>query len=180
MSESVWSSRADELLLRTSSTEPTPGSGAAAAVAGAFGIALVLKALTITDDEGCAALRSRGEALVERVVAAADRDAEAFAAVIDARGSDGDVEAATVAAADVPLELAEALVAAIELAQASEPLVKRELVSDALAAGDLLRGAGSAALRAAALNVATLEEQGAAGAAGLRQRLGDLQAQLDR
>lgn len=175
----MWSSRADELLLQTSSTEPTPGSGAAAAVAGAFGIALALKALTITDGDGCASLRSRGEALVERVVAAADRDAEAFAALIAARGSDADLEAATVAAADVPLELAGALLEAIALAEEAEPLVKRELVSDALASGDLLRGAGRAALRAAALNVASLEEQGAADAARFRQRLDALRAQLD-
>ncbi|MCR8671156.1 cyclodeaminase/cyclohydrolase family protein, partial [Agrococcus sp. HG114] len=112
MSESLWSMRADAMLERVASSEPTPGSGAAAAVAGAFGIALVLKALAITDGDGCAPLRDRGAALVERVVASADRDAEAFAAVVDAQGGDdpaGDdarVEEATVAAAEVPLGLA--------------------------------------------------------------------------
>lgn len=177
MGESVWSGRADELLLRTASSEPTPGSGAAAAIAGALGIALVLKALTITDDDGCAAVRARGEALVERVVTAADADAEAFAEVIDADG-DADSELALAQAAAVPLDLAAALVDALVLAREAEPLVKPTLVSDVLGGADLVRGAATVALRAAELNVASLEQRDAAEATALRQRLDALEQQL--
>lgn len=177
MGESVWSGRADELLLRTASAEPTPGSGAAAAVAGALGIALVLKALTITHDDGCAAARARGEALVERVVAAADADVEAFAEVIDADGG-ADAERALARAAAVPLDLAAALVDALELAREAEPLVKPTLESDVLGGADLVRGAATVALRAAELNVASLEDRDAADAPALRQRLDALWQRL--
>lgn len=177
MGESVWTDRADELLLRTASAEPTPGSGVAAAVAGAFGIALVLKALTITDDDGCAAARARGEALVERVVAAADADDEAFAEVIDADG-DADAEQALARAAAEPLELAAALVDALALAREAASLVKPTLESDVLGGADLVRGAASVALRAAELNVASLEERDAADAPALRQRLDALGQRL--
>lgn len=177
MGESVWTDRADELLLRTASAEPTPGSGVAAAVAGAFGIALVLKALTITDDDGCAAVRARGEALVERVVAAADADDEAFAEVIDADGG-ADAEQALARAAAVPLDLAAALVDALALAREAEPIVKPTLESDVLGGADLVRGAATVALRAAELNVASLEERGAAEAPALRERLAELEQQL--
>ena len=180
MSESVWSLRADELLRRTASGEPTPGNGSVAAVTGAFGLGLLLMALEITDDDGCAALRDRGRALLGRVVAAADADVDAFGAVIDARGMPHDDEGereerdeavvdATAAAAERPLRLVTALVEALAFAAEVQPTVKPVLVSDVLGGADIMRGAASAAIRAADLNIETLEERGAP-AAELRAR----------
>lgn len=177
MSESLWSLPAEALLRRTASDEPAPGSGAAASVAGAFGLALVVKALVITDDDGCAAVRARAEALLERVVASADRDAEAFAALVEARGAEADdggsdtaTDAATARAAAVPLDLADALVEAIALAEAAAPLVKEALVSDARAGAELLRAAARTALLAASLNVDALESRDASGAGSCARR----------
>ncbi|MET4100395.1 formiminotetrahydrofolate cyclodeaminase [Agrococcus sp. UYP10] len=181
MSDSVWSLRADELLRRTASSEPTPGNGSIAAVAGAFGIALVLMALTITEDAP-ASLRERGEAILERVTPAADADVAAFGAVIDASGGGGDdaaLESATVAATERPLELLAALVDALALAAEAEPVVKHALVSDVLSGGDLIAGAARAAIRAADLNLATLERDGSDASAALRERRETLVSALD-
>ncbi|SFS17947.1 Formiminotetrahydrofolate cyclodeaminase [Agrococcus baldri] len=189
-SESVWSLRADELLRRTASPEPTPGNGSIAPVSGALGIGLVLMALAITD-EPPAALRERGDALLSSVVATADRDVAVFRAVLDARGmperdeaeraARGDaIERATLTAAEVPLDLATALRDALELAADAEPLVKPALVSDVRAGADIIAGAARAALRATELNLEVLERSGSAAARSLRARHDALVSALQR
>ncbi len=188
MSESLWSLPADELLRRAASSSATPGSGAVAAISGSLGLALVLMALEISDAD--AKLRRRGESLLPRLTAAADRDVAAFAAVIDARGmgKDGEeerverdraVERATVAATEGPLDLAGLLEEGLELSELAEPLVKAELVSDVRSGAELMRAAASVAVRAARLNLGALEREGAAPADALRERLERLEAALD-
>lgn len=189
VSESLWSLPADELLRRTASREPTPGNGSIAAVTGALGIGLVLMAARISD--GDAGLVERGEAILSRAVAAADRDVAAFGAVMDARGMPEDdaaarrarasaVEHATVAATEGPLDLAATLVDALALAAEAEPIVKPALVSDVLAGADLIGAAARAALRAADLNLEVLEGEESPAAAALRTRRDALAAALAR
>ncbi|MCR8670122.1 hypothetical protein, partial [Agrococcus sp. HG114] len=60
----------------------------------------------------------------------------------------------------------------------AEPLVKPALESDALAGADLARAAAATALRAAELNIASLEERAADDAPALRERLEALREQL--
>lgn len=190
MSESLWSLPAAELLRRTASREPTPGNGSIAAVTGALGIGLVLMAVRITDDASDG-LVERGETILSRAMAAADRDVAAFGSVMDARGMPEDdpaarearataVEHATVAATEGPLDLAATLVDALSLAAEAEPIVKPALVSDVLAGVDLIGAAARAALRAADLNLDVLEGDGSSGAAALRTRRDALAAALAR
>ncbi|WP_413320405.1 cyclodeaminase/cyclohydrolase family protein [Agrococcus sp. 1P02AA] len=188
-SESLWSLRVDELLRRTASGEPTPGNGSIAAVSGSFGIGLVLMGLAVTGDAP-ERLSARGAALLETTTAAADRDVAAFSALLEARGmpSKGEEErrAREAAVADTtrsaiegPLELAEALRHALELAADAEPHVRSELMSDVRSGADLIAGAARAALRAAALNVESLDALGrTADAAALRGRVDALRAAL--
>lgn len=175
----MWSRSVDALLRGAGSTDPTPGSGSAAAVAGALGISLVRKAVTISGDAD--ALVDRADALLERASRAADADVVAFGALIEARGMpeddeaeraerDAALESALVAATEAPLALLEVLVDALGLATDAEPLAKDELVSDVLAGADLMRGAARAVLRAVDLDLDALERTGAPAADRLRAR----------
>lgn len=190
MDESLWSLPADELLRRTASSEPTPGNGSIAAVAGSLGLGLVLMALRITGGDA-AGLVERGERILARAVAAADRDVSAFGAVMEARGRSEDDEAerdgrasaialATVAATEAPLTLAAALVEGLALASEARPLVKPALVSDVHAGADLMCGAARASLRAADLNLEVLADDGSPEAAPLRARRDALARSLAR
>lgn len=173
----MWSRTVDGLLRGAGSTDPTPGSGSAAAVAGGLGVSLVRKALSITG--GADALVERADALLERASAAADADVVAFGALIDARGMPEDdeaqraardvaVESALVAATEAPLGLLDVLVDALRLTGEAEPLAKDELVSDVLAGADLARGAARAVIRAVDLDLDALEGKGAPAADRLR------------
>ncbi|WAC66079.1 cyclodeaminase/cyclohydrolase family protein [Agrococcus sp. SL85] len=190
MSESLWTAPADELLRRTASAAPTPGGGSVAAISGAFGVGLVLMAIAVTDDAALDAHRARGEAILERVVPAADADVVDFRAVMAAyglpRGDEAEraartaaIQAASVDATGTPLALVEALVDALRLAAEVEPLVKRSIVSDVHAGADLVAGAARAAVRTADINLVALERGDAPAAAGLRARRDALVAALE-
>jgi formiminotetrahydrofolate cyclodeaminase len=184
----LWASTTEQLLHRTSSADPTPGGGAIAALTAAFGLGLVQMAITIsagdapTDDvTQLSAAHSRARELQAVVVEAADRDVAEFDALMaayrmpreddDARSARSRaIDEATVTATHGPLSLAEAAIAATELADQIEPLVKSTIVSDVQAGRDLLRGAVLAALRTADINLVGLEERGHPEAVGLRQR----------
>jgi methenyltetrahydrofolate cyclohydrolase len=188
VTRSLWASTAEQLLHRTSSADPTPGGGAIAAVTAAFGIGLVQMAITISAGDAptdqvtqLGAAQSRARELQAAVVEAADRDVAEFDALMAAyrmpRTDDDErsarsraIDKATVTATQGPLSLAEAAIAAMELADRVEPLVKSTIVSDVQAGRDLLRGAVLAALRTADINLLGLEEHRHPEAAGLRQR----------
>ncbi len=188
MSERVWARSVEQLLGAAGSTDPTPGSGSASAVAGALGISLVRKALAISG--GAEPLVDRADALLERAARAADADVVAFGALIDARGMpedddaqraarDAAIEPALVAATEAPLGLLDALVDALRLAVDARPLAQDEVVSDVRAGSDLVRGAARAALRAVDLDLEALEGRRAGAAVGLRTRREALVAALD-
>ena len=160
--------RIDELLERLSSSDPVPGGGSAAALAGAVGASLVsmVAALTVGRDAYAdveAEAREIGEAasgLRDQLVALADEDSIAYQAYMDARRLPRQteteraararaMEGAAVQAADVPLRTARVAREVLELARRIAPMGNRNAVSDAGVAALLT----SAAIRGAVLNV---------------------------
>jgi methenyltetrahydrofolate cyclohydrolase len=190
VSSSLWNSQAEQLLQRASSTDPTPGGGAIAAVAAAFGMSLVRMAIGVTISAGdsaagyaaqLAGAQSRARELQAGFVEAADRDVAEFDALMAGyrmpRDTDDErerrsraIDEATLTATRGPLGLAEASVVGIALVDEIEPSIKATIVSDAQAGRDLLRGAALAALRTADINLTALEERGHFEATGLRER----------
>jgi formiminotetrahydrofolate cyclodeaminase len=157
-----------ELLERLSSSDPVPGGGSAAALAGAMGAGLVsmVAALTTGRDEYAAVAadaRQIGDAagpLRDELIDLADRDSDAYQAFVSARRlprqTDEERAAratamgnAIVQAAEVPLRTAQVAVKVLELARRIAPIGNRNAVSDAGVAAQL----ASAAVRGAILNV---------------------------
>lgn len=186
MTESLWSARADELLAATASAAPTPGGGAIAAVAGAFGVGLVRMAIAITGDADALGESDRRlAALTDEITRAADTDARDFDAVMQAYRLPADddasraartaaITAASVAATESPLALVTGLVEALRLSHQIEPLVKKSIVSDVLAGRDIIAGAARAGIRTADINLSQLERAAAPEAAELRARRDEL------
>lgn len=157
-----------EFTLSLASHAPVPGGGSAAAMAGAMGAALLEMVVELSrgraelaehqtelDEIGAAAAARRDELLD-----LAQRDADAYEAVVDARRLPRDtdderllraasVAEATHAATSVPLRTAEAAAEVLDLAARLAPLGNPHAVSDAGVAALL----GVAALRGALLNV---------------------------
>ncbi|MFP4590897.1 MAG: cyclodeaminase/cyclohydrolase family protein [Halobacteriales archaeon] len=143
---------------------PTPGGGAAAALAGATAAALaeMVCNVTLRDDDFADVhdeLTERRDDLADlraTLTDLADEDAAAFEAVLEAyRRPSGDpdrpeaIEAAMTEAAEVPLRTAEACLAVVDHAATVAELGNQNAVTDA-GAGALL---GRAALEAALYNV---------------------------
>jgi glutamate formiminotransferase/formiminotetrahydrofolate cyclodeaminase len=157
---------ADEL----STDSPAPGGGSAAAVCGALAAALASmvaalawpKADPDTQRPAVLGLGERGQALKDWFLEAADRDSAAFNAVLVARrlprGSTAEGEArnraiaaANLHATEVPLEVLERAVEALELALQAVRSAQPSSVSDAGVAG----ACALACAEGAALNVAS-------------------------
>lgn len=149
----------------TASSDPTPGGGSTAALAGALAAALaqMVAGLTVgrkkyseVSDQAQDILQQASQ-LREALTRAIDEDTAAFNAVMAAyRNKDLDqdqraaaIEAATIGAADVPLRVAELSVQAAELASSIAGIGNVNAVTDA-AAGVLL---AQAAVQVAGLNV---------------------------
>ena len=154
-----------EFVEATAAAKPTPGGGSVAALAGALAAALTQMVAGLTagrkkyaevNDEAEAILQQAGE-LREALTRAIGEDAAAFEAVMAAyrnkKLSDEEraeaIEAATIEAANVPLNVAELSVQAAKLAAVMASSGNVNAVSDA-AAGALM---ARAAVQAAALNV---------------------------
>ncbi len=156
---------------------PTPGGGAAAALAGATGAALLAMVARLTAGrkgfEEAALRMSQLVAVADReraaLLALAERDSAAFDAVMAAyrlpRRSDAEkanrsasVQIALAAAAEVPLEVARRAVAllpaALELLEKGNP----NALSDALSAGQMLQAAAMSALANVDINVSSLTD----------------------
>lgn len=165
---SILDLRVGELLERLGSSDPTPGGGAAAALAGAIGAALIQMTANLTigrprlvDVEPQArSIESRAADLKQRLSTLGDADAEVFTHVGAAyrlpRGTDEEkaartsaIQSALQAAAGVPLETAQACADVIALAEEAAPLLNSAVISDVLVGAELAR----AALDSAALNV---------------------------
>jgi formiminotetrahydrofolate cyclodeaminase len=167
-SESLLELTFSELLRRLGSSDPTPGGGAAAALVGALGAALVEMTANLTigrarfagvEDQAKSIERHAAE-LRQRLAELAEADAGAFERVGAAyrlpRADDAQkaarshaIQAALVTAADVPLETARVCARVIELAETAAPILNPSVISDVLV-GTLL---AQAALASAAINV---------------------------
>lgn len=153
---------------RLASSDPVPGGGSAAALAGAMAAALVAMVAELTSgrpayaahEPEIAGMRRDALARREMLLALAEEDATAYDAVVSARRmpkeSDSEREArsqalgsAMIDAARVPLRVAVIAGEVLELAERIAPIGNRNAVSDAGVAAHL----AAAALRGALLNV---------------------------
>ncbi|MDQ2854385.1 MAG: cyclodeaminase/cyclohydrolase family protein [Chloroflexota bacterium] len=158
----------DALTERMASSDPVPGGGSAAALAGAMGAALVAMVAALTSgrpeyaEHEAAVTAMRTDALGHRklLLELAVEDATAYESVVRARHMPRDSEAdrevrtsalrgAMVDAARVPLRTAAVAAEVLELAERIAPIGNRNAVSDAGVAAQL----AAAALRGALLNV---------------------------
>ena len=158
----------DDLLKRLASSDPVPGGGSSAALAGAMGASLVsmVAALTVgrdayaTVDIEAREIGSAASALRDELIALADEDSKAYQGYMDARRlprqTDAEraararaMEGTAVQSADVPMRTARVAMQALELAARIAPIGNRNAASDAGVAAQL----ASAAVRGAILNV---------------------------
>ncbi|OHV07566.1 cyclodeaminase/cyclohydrolase family protein [Kushneria phosphatilytica] len=158
--QSLWQQSLAEFR-RDTATQATPGCGATATVSAAFGLALVLKGLRITQqhatDERRQALIEWGEQVNERLAPCADEDVAAFeqfmAAIRKPQESESEretrrqaIDEAAGQATDIPLRAAEDCLEALALVEEALPLSDDMLKSDVRAGALLLHGALSALL----------------------------------
>jgi formiminotetrahydrofolate cyclodeaminase len=167
-SRSILDSGVGEFLSQLGSSEPAPGGGAAAALAGALGAALVQMTANLTigrprlaDVEPQARrIEARAAELRKRLARLGDADAEAFEQVSAAyrlpRGNDAEkaarsqaIQAALQRAAAVPLQTAQACAAVLEIADEAAPVLNSAVISDVVVGALLAR----AALESAGVNV---------------------------
>lgn len=160
-----------------SSSDPTPGGGAAAAVAGATGAALIAMVGRLTlGKPGFEDLEERMQALVERAdeartefLALGDRDALAFEEVMTAfrMPKESDVEKASRThaiqlglehAAGVPLEIARRAVDLMELAEDATALGNPNAASDGMTAAAALLAAVIGARANVEINASSLKD----------------------
>lgn len=153
---------------RLATSDPAPGGGSAAAVAGAMGAALIQMVVELTvgrpmadGHEGTLAeIRAAAAAWQSELINLAELDANAYEAVVRARRLPRDsererrartvqVDAAVREATRIPLAAAKAASAVLDLAEQAAPIGNRNAISDVGVAGLL----AVAALRGAALNV---------------------------
>ena len=158
----------DALTERLASSDPVPGGGSAAALAGAMAAALVAMVAELTSGRSeyaaheAAINELRVSALARRalLLELAEEDAVAYDAVVRARRLPKDSESerevradalrsAMLDAARVPLRTAVVAAEVLELAERIAPIGNRNAVSDAGVAAQL----SAAALRGALLNV---------------------------
>jgi glutamate formiminotransferase/formiminotetrahydrofolate cyclodeaminase len=163
---------------RLASSDPTPGGGTAAAVAGATGSALVEMVGRLTaGKDGFAAVQDRMRAIMAEAnearttfLALADRDAEAFDSVMASfklpKSTDEEkaarsraIQRAYAGAAAVPLDVARLAVRILDLAREVTQIGNPNAASDGAAGAQLLFAACQAALRNVEINVASLKDE---------------------
>lgn len=168
----------DAFLEAMGSGDPTPGGGAAAAVAGATGAALIAMVGRLTlGKPAFADLDERMQALVERAdearvefLSICDRDAEAFEEVMTAfrMPKESDVEKASRTqaiqlglehAAAVPLEIARRAVDLMELAEDATALGNPNAASDGMTAAGMLLAAVIGARANVEINASSLKDE---------------------
>lgn len=156
------------LVERLATSDPVPGGGSAAALAGAMGAALLGMVVELTTgrpagkdhERALADIAAGASALRDELLTLAELDAAAYDAVIRARrlpretepqqaARDVQVAAATREATRVPLATARAAGAVLGLAETLAPIGNRNAISDVGVAALL----AVTALRGAALNV---------------------------
>ena len=136
--------RVAELLAALGARTPAPASGAAAALTGALGAALVELAARFAGDDDAA---DRAKALVGRLADLADDDGAAYAAFMDDR-----TDASRQRTIDVPLAVAQCCDHAAALGAQVRAQLSSAVAADAEAGEALARAAAGVARRLAELN----------------------------
>lgn len=141
----------------------TPGCGAAAAVAADFGLALLVKALRISEEREQRGERGellrKAQALLGRPGAFADDDVDAFNDYLQAsRDTPERLEQASRQACAVPLATARSCIEALGIAERAGPQVAPMLRSDVQAGGLLIHAALSAALLSVDADLPMIED----------------------
>ena len=168
----------DGFLDAMASKEPTPGGGAAAAIAGATGAALIAMVGRLTVgkpgsediDERMRALVGRADGARAEFLALGDQDAEAFEVVMTAfrlpKGSVVEkaaraeaIQAGLEGAAAVPLEIARRAVDLMELAEDATALGNPNAASDGMTAAGMLLAAVTGARANVAINASSLKDE---------------------
>jgi formiminotetrahydrofolate cyclodeaminase len=176
--EGIRGDRIDEFLERLASDSPTPGGGAAAAVAGASGAALIAMVATLTIDKpGYEAAWERMREILPIVDAGraelldlADRDAAAFDAVMAAfrmpKATDEEkaaraeeIQMAFAGAATVPMQIANRAAEMIDVAREAIEVGNDNAASDGLSAAYLLFAAVECAAANVLINAASLKDE---------------------
>ncbi len=187
-----WKEAAGVVAEALSTTDSTPGGGSAAGVAGAMGCALAQMAAGISaksrkiDEARRAGLGESAAWFLEaraRFETLTAEDAASFDAVMAvlARPKDDpsrlhDLDAALLAAGEVPLETAKTAAEALARARKDKPLTTGTVASDVNCAEHLLRAAGLCALENVDINAASMKD--AALAAGLAKRAAEVRILL--
>jgi formiminotetrahydrofolate cyclodeaminase len=167
-SHSILDLNVGDLLERLGSSDPAPGGGAAAALAGALGAALVQMTANLSIgrprladvEEHARGIERRASELRQQLARLGDADAEAFSAVGAAyqlpRQDDAQkaarsraIQTALQAAARVPLETAEVCATVLQVAEEAAPILNPAVISDVMVGAVLAH----AALESAAINV---------------------------
>jgi formiminotetrahydrofolate cyclodeaminase len=182
-----------ELLAAFRSPEPTPGGGAAAALVGAVGAALLAmvaslnrpQASTREDVDRLAGAGRRCTELAIELAALIDRDSDAYNAVVEAyrlpkvtteesERRSSRIQEALLEATVAPLEIMRRCCAAIEQAHVVAALGNRNASSDVQSGLELLTGALRAARFNVDINLKSLKD--AARSAGVRDEAARLAA----
>lgn len=166
-----------QLLAALSNSEPTPGGGTAAAIAGAMGTSLLVmvtglaKSKSNADDEKAALARARAalEPIAAQLTKLADADTESFNAVMAAfrlpKATDDEkaarsaaIQTATRGATLVPLDTLRTCVAALEQGRIVAEHGNRSAASDAGVAVGLLKAAADGAAANVRINLGSLKD----------------------
>jgi len=162
-----------DLLDAVAAQRPAPGGGCTAAWAGAFGAGLVEMAASFTlarpkyagVHHQMADVRREAKVLRRRLLELGDADAQVYEPVILAMRMPehhperaARLEAAQSAAAEVPLETAEAAARVAELAAETARVGNLHLKGDSVSAAMLAEGASRAAARLVEINLAGSED----------------------
>ncbi|MPZ13475.1 MAG: hypothetical protein GEU73_03465 [Chloroflexi bacterium] len=186
----------EEYLARLASSDPTPGGGSLAALAGAMAAAMLAMTCNLTVGRPrYAAIEADVQTILadtallrQRLLELADTDADAYLAVRDAyrlpRSSDVEraardrsIEAAMHRATEVPVEGAETSRAVLDLALRAAGTTNVALLGDVAVAAHLALAAARGAADQAGLNLQQVTE--AAFAASMRARLAGALAGAD-
>ena len=168
----------DGFLGAMASKDPTPGGGAAAAIAGGTGAALIAMVGRLTlGRPGSEDLEERMQALVARAdearaefLALADRDAESFEAVMAAFRMPKETDTQKAArleaiqrglehAASVPLEIARRAIDLMELAEDATAMGNPNAASDGMSAAGMLLAAVIGARANVEINASSLKDE---------------------
>lgn len=170
-----------ELLERLGSSDPTPGGGAAAAVVGALGAALVEMTANLTIgrprfaeiDDRARGMERRAADLRAKLSALSNADADAFERVSAAyklpRADEAQraarsqaIQAALREAAEVPVQTASLSAQVLELAEEAAPILNPAVISDVLVGALLAHSALESAGVNVEINVAAMTDAGVA------------------